>query len=111
MTSAAEQLLPGADLRADRMLGHWLLARMGKRVLRPGGRELTNKLLAALDIGPTDHVVELAPGLGSTTNLVLACNPASYLGVDRDLVSAERWAQRCRAPTAASSRPLRPKPA
>ncbi len=90
MTSAAEQLLPGADLRADRMPGHWLLARMGKRVLRPGGRELTNKLLAALDIRPTDHVVELAPGLGSTTNLVLARNPASYLGVDRDPVSAER---------------------
>ncbi len=90
MTTAAEDLLPGAELRADRMPGHWLLARLGKRVLRPGGRELTTQLLGALDIGPADHVVELAPGLGSTTELVLARNPASYLGVDRDPVSARR---------------------
>lgn len=90
MPTAADTLLPGAELRADRMPGHWLLARMGKRVLRPGGRELTMQLLGALNIGPADHVVELAPGLGSTTNLVLARNPASYLGVDRDPVAALR---------------------
>ena len=26
--------------------GHWILAKLGKRVLRPGGRELTEKLIA-----------------------------------------------------------------
>ncbi len=30
------------------------------------------------------------PGLGSTTELVLAANPAGYVGVDRDEVSAAR---------------------
>jgi len=83
-------LLPGNALADERIPGHWLLARLGKRVLRPGGRELTDRLLAALAIGPTDEVVELAPGLGSTTELVLARNPASYVGVDRDPVSSER---------------------
>lgn len=86
------ELVPGGEVPYDRMPGHWLLARMGKRVLRPGGRELTDRLLAALDVGPGDRVVELAPGLGSTTELVLARNPASYVGVDRDPVSARRVA-------------------
>jgi uncharacterized iron-regulated membrane protein len=34
----------------DKAPGHWLLARVGRRVLRPGGRELTEKLVAALNI-------------------------------------------------------------
>ena len=29
----------------EKMPGHWLLARLGKRVLRPGGLELTQRLL------------------------------------------------------------------
>ena len=91
-TRTATEPIPGSELSVDRMPGHWLLARMGKRVLRPGGRELTDQLLAALAIGPADEVVELAPGLGSTTELVLDCNPAGYVGVDRDPVSAERVA-------------------
>jgi SAM-dependent methyltransferase len=82
--------LPGSTLEAERMPGHWLLARLGKRVLRPGGRELTDRLLESLAIGPDDHVVELAPGLGSTTELVLAAGPASYTGVDRDPAAAQR---------------------
>lgn len=96
--TAEKELIPGAALSADRMPGHWLLARMGKRVLRPGGRELTDQLLASLDIGPSDDVVEVAPGLGSTTELVLGRNPASYVGVDRDPVSAERVAHVVAAP-------------
>ncbi|GMU78647.1 MAG: methyltransferase [Acidimicrobiia bacterium] len=85
--------LPGAALASDRMPGHWLLARLGKRVLRPGGRELTDRLLAALAIGPGDDVVELAPGLGATTELVLARDPASYVGVDRDPAASARVAR------------------
>ncbi len=66
------------------MPGHWLLARLGKRVLRPGGVEMTRNLLAGLDITSDDDVVEVAPGLGATTRLVLDAQPANYTGVDRD---------------------------
>jgi SAM-dependent methyltransferase len=92
MTINERERLPGDQLPVERMPGHWLLARLGKRVLRPGGRELTEKLLGSLALGPDDRVVELAPGLGATTALVLAANPASYVGVDRDPVSTERVA-------------------
>lgn len=68
----------------EKMPGHWLLARMGKRVLRPGGRELTQRLLSKLDITQSDDVVEFAPGLGVTARLTLACRPASYTAVERD---------------------------
>ncbi len=76
--------LPGAHLDINRMPGHWLLARMGKRVLRPGGMELTQKMLEGLRINSSDDVVELAPGLGTTARLVIASQPATYTGVDRD---------------------------
>uniref|UniRef100_UPI001C68D3FE hypothetical protein n=1 Tax=Streptomyces shenzhenensis TaxID=943815 RepID=UPI001C68D3FE len=56
--------LPGAGLDAARVPGHWLLARLGKRVLRPGGVELTRWMLDALGVDPQDRVVELAAGLG-----------------------------------------------
>jgi ubiquinone/menaquinone biosynthesis C-methylase UbiE len=70
------------------MPGHWLLARMGKRVLRPGGLELTNQMLAALAITPTDDVVEFAPGLGVTARRALQRNPATYTGIERDEAAA-----------------------
>jgi SAM-dependent methyltransferase len=66
------------------MPGHWLLAKMGKRVLRPGGLELTHRLLHSLGIGVSDTVVEFAPGLGVTARLTLARNPRSYTAIERD---------------------------
>ena len=62
--------------------GHWLLARLGKRVLRPGGRELTEQMLQALPLAGRD-VVELAPGLGLTAREILAREPGSYVGWTR----------------------------
>lgn len=82
------QELPGSHLDLKRMPGHWLLARMGKRVLRPGGLELTHKMLDGLDISLSDDVVEFAPGLGTTTRLVLARSPASIVGIERDEAAA-----------------------
>jgi SAM-dependent methyltransferase len=76
--------MPGDELKAEKMPGHWLLARLGKRVLRPGGRQLTYRMIEALNIGPGDAVVEFAPGLGETARLVLGRRPASYTAVDRD---------------------------
>lgn len=64
--------------------GHWLLARMGKKVLRPGGKEQTLKLIDALHISGTDDIVEFAPGLGFTASLALKHNPRSYIGIDAD---------------------------
>jgi hypothetical protein len=90
MTTHDAGELPGADLDVKRMPGHWLLARLGKRVLRPGGLDLTRQMLEALSITPRDHVVELAPGIGTTMRLTLARSPASYIGVERDEVAARR---------------------
>lgn len=82
------ELLPGHDLRADRMPGHWLLARLGKRVLRPGGIAMTRGLLADMSVGRDDDVVEFAPGLGVTARLILQKEPHSYTGVERDSAAA-----------------------
>ena len=78
----------GQELDTTKMPGHWLLARLGKRVLRPGGRELTRQMLDGLDIQSSDDVVEFAPGLGFTAQLTLNQKPASYTAVERDETAA-----------------------
>lgn len=84
MTSPQTTPMPGDELKAEKMPGHWLLARLGKRVLRPGGRQLTHRMIEALNIGPSDAVIEFAPGLGETARLTLGKKPASYTAVERD---------------------------
>ncbi len=66
----------------DAAQGHWLLAKMGKKVLRPGGKDLTLKLIKGLAITPADRVIEFAPGIGFTALKVLENNPQSYTGVE-----------------------------
>src|SRR3990172_7022777 len=84
----ATKLLPQHEVPVEKMPGHWLLARMGKRVLRPGGLELTRQLLAALAIDERDDVIEFAPGLGVTARMTLARHPRSYIAVERDREAA-----------------------
>lgn len=74
----------GAGLSVEKMPAHWLMARLGKRVLRPGGREATGWLIERARIDGGDDVVELAPGLGVTARELLARGPRSYVGVERD---------------------------
>lgn len=77
------------DLAPEKMPGHWLLASLGKRVLRPGGLEMTRRMLEALGVGPNDDVLELAPGLGVTARMTLSRNPHSYTAVERDEKAAQ----------------------
>lgn len=72
----------------DKMPGHWLFARLGKRVLRPGGLELSRQLLHRLSITQDDDVIEFAPGLGVTAKMVLAGRPRSYTAIERDRQAA-----------------------
>lgn len=75
--------LPFANRKIEDVPGHWLLARLGKRVLRPGGLSLTRKMLAFSKIQDSD-VVEIAPGLGRTAREIIEQMPKSYIGVDAD---------------------------
>jgi hypothetical protein len=76
--------LPGEGQQPAKMQGHWVLARAGKRVLRPGGIGLTRKMLEVLAIGTRDRVVEFAPGLGVTARMVLQRRPSAYWAVERE---------------------------
>lgn len=80
--------VPLASRGAEDVQGHWLLARLGKRVLRPGGLRLTRALLREAGVAG-QHVVEFAPGLGRTAMLILDHQPAGYIGVDADPQAAK----------------------
>jgi SAM-dependent methyltransferase len=82
--------LPGAGQRLEKMQGHWVLVRAGKRVLRPGGLALTRRMIDALSISSDDRVVEFAPGMGVTARMVLRRKPFQYWGVERDPLAAAR---------------------
>ena len=84
----------GEGQSPQKMQGHWVLARAGKRVLRPGGIELTRKMLNALAIGSGDDVVEFAPGMGATAGMVLERHPRSYCAVERDAAAASLMRRR-----------------
>ena len=85
----AIKLNPGNDLKTEKMPGHWVLARLGKRGLRPGGMQRTRRMLEALRIQHTDNVVEFAPGMGVTARLTLKLEPAAYTAVERDQAAAK----------------------
>ncbi|MGH9483839.1 MAG: class I SAM-dependent methyltransferase [Terriglobales bacterium] len=87
---AADAALGMKGIEEQRQPGHWLLASLGKRVLRPGGLELTRWMLTRLAIGATDRVVEFAPGMGATARLALAAGPRQYVAVERDAAAAAR---------------------
>lgn len=92
-----DQVFPRPDLDPAKMPGHWLLARLGKKVLRPGGMGLTHKMLRAMNLGEQDEIVEFAPGMGVTAHLVLSTRHASYTAVERDAGAAkqvQRWLDR-----------------
>ncbi|MDO8549662.1 MAG: class I SAM-dependent methyltransferase [Ignavibacteria bacterium] len=71
------------EYNIKKMSGHWLLARMGKRVLRPGGKELTYKMISKLNVNSDAIVVEFAPGTGNTSRIIFSKNPKEYVGVDQ----------------------------
>jgi ubiquinone/menaquinone biosynthesis C-methylase UbiE len=84
---SSRESLPLANRDDATVQGHWLLARLGKRVLRPGGVELTRTLLACAEVTNAD-VLELAPGLGRTASEILARHPRSYLGAEQESEAA-----------------------
>ncbi|HET7360539.1 MAG TPA: class I SAM-dependent methyltransferase [Salinimicrobium sp.] len=78
--------------------GHWILAKMGKKVLRPGGKELTLKLVEGLKISPQDDIVEFAPGLGYTASFALGKNPKSYTGIELNEEAAANLERKLKGP-------------
>lgn len=86
MATSSESLaeaLPFADRPVEKVPGHWVLARAGKTVLRPGGLALSTWALKRAVL-PGSDVVEFAPGLGVTASAIIGVGPASYVGVERD---------------------------
>ena len=80
---SAAEALPFADRPVEKAPGHWVLARAGKTVLRPGGLALSTWALKRAVL-PGADVVEFAPGLGVTASAIINVGPASYVGVERD---------------------------
>lgn len=80
----------GGDVALARMPAHWMLGRLGKKVMRPGGLTPSLHMIEALHIGADDDVVDMWPGLGVTTERMLRRGPRSYVAVERGPAEAAR---------------------
>ena len=52
--TVVETRLPEQDRPVATMAGHWILAKLGKKVLRPGGRAFTRRLLDTSGVAGSD---------------------------------------------------------
>lgn len=73
----------GEGVPLAKMPAHWMLARLGKKVMRPGGLTLSLRMVDELGITPDDDVIDMWPGLGVTTQHTLAARPRSYTAIER----------------------------
>ncbi len=76
--------MPNETRKTSKTPGHWVLAQLGKKVLRPGGKDLTLKMLSNLAITRADDVVEFAPGMGYTARLCLEKSPRTYTAIEQN---------------------------
>ncbi|GAB2657247.1 class I SAM-dependent methyltransferase [Vibrio panuliri] len=86
---AQKLVTPNEGRKVSKTPGHWVLAQLGKKVLRPGGKELTQKMLHALDITSSDRVIEFAPGMGYTARLCLEKHPQTYTAIEQNEQAVE----------------------
>ncbi len=75
--------IPLSKVDVDNISVYSLFSKLGKKVLRPGGKPFSREILSYLDVFEKD-VVEFAPGPGATTLLISKLNPKSYIGIDID---------------------------
>jgi phospholipid N-methyltransferase len=72
------------DTDISKLPAYLLLAKLGKKVLRPGGIAFSKELLSVIPI-TLKHVSEFAPGRGATAELIINKNPSSYTGVEHHI--------------------------
>lgn len=73
----------GGSVPLAKMPAHWMLGRLGKKVMRPGGLAPSLRMLDALAITSEDDVIDMWPGLGVTTQHALSAHPRSYTAIER----------------------------
>lgn len=89
VTMSEKLAMPNENRKVSKTPGHWVLAQLGKKVLRPGGKELTLKMLQGLKISHDDKVVEFAPGMGYTARLCLEEDPKQYTAIEQNEQAAD----------------------
>lgn len=75
------------------MLGHTLLAKLGKRRLRPGGVRATNWLLSQIDLYQK-HLLEVACNIGTTSIEIASKYPVTIDAIDLDEIALDKAKKR-----------------
>lgn len=65
-----------------KMPGHLFLASLGKKMLRPGGRQATERILDHLQLNENSIVLEVAPNMGTTAIHLVKTYGCKVYGVD-----------------------------
>lgn len=69
-------------MNALQMPGHLFLASLGKKMLRPGGKQATERILDHLQLNENSIVLEVAPNMGTTAIYLAKTYGCKVFGVD-----------------------------
>jgi SAM-dependent methyltransferase len=75
-----------------------LARRLASGLGPPGGDAMTRRALDGVGLEAGDRVVELAPGIGAATGLILERDPREWSGVEPDPLAAEHLERAVRGP-------------
>ncbi|SDZ30867.1 Methyltransferase domain-containing protein [Evansella caseinilytica] len=80
-----------------KMQGHLFLASLGKKMLRPGGKQATERIIEHLDLNENSTVLEVAPNMGTTAIQLVKTYGCKVYGVDIHGPSLEKATANVRA--------------
>jgi len=70
--------------------GHQVLAKAGKKLLRPGGRVATEQLFASANFQPEDTVLELAASFGHSAIALAKQHQVKVTGIEKNVESVAK---------------------
>ncbi|NEP56060.1 MAG: class I SAM-dependent methyltransferase [Symploca sp. SIO2G7] len=70
--------------------GHQILAKAGKKLLRPGGRAATEQLFASANFQPGDTVLELAASFGHSAIALAKQHQVKVTGIEKNVESVAK---------------------
>lgn len=77
-------------IEEKRLPTHLFLAKLGKKMLRPGGKEGTDRIIEACDLQAETTVLEVAPNMGTTAMHLAKTYGCKITGIDINIDSVKK---------------------
>lgn len=77
-------------IQEKRLPTHLFLAKLGKKMLRPGGREGTDRIISECNVDAGTNILEVAPNMGTTAMHLAKTYGCTITGIDINIDSVKK---------------------